>query len=184
MKIACLVVLLPVLTNHMSVPVPAPNLVTAAEAPFDEKTKLDNLVKFTNVPFKTLGHSRQSVEKVLGPPRKSEVSVISNRHDPTVTDKIYFLKYDGASVEVYDATLTRQFLVFFSLERDLPVLRLPVRLGTSPETVKSLFGQPDEEKNESLDYSYAYENETAVYRVAFHFKESKLFRIDWRLRLD
>jgi hypothetical protein len=184
MKIACYVVLLLVLVIRISVRVPGGNLVSAAELSLDEKAKLDNLVQFTNIPFKRLGHSRQSVEKVLGIPRKAEVSAISNRHDPAVTDKIYVLNYDGASVEIYDATLNRQFLTFFSLERDLPLLGLPVRMGTSLVTIKSLFGQPDKENNEALDYSYAYENDTAVYRVIFHFKESKLFRIDWRLRLD
>ena len=184
MKIAYSVVLLRMLGTTISLPVPDPNLVVAAEVSFDEKAKLENLEKFTNIPFKKLGHSRQSVENVLGTPRKVQVSQVFNRHDPSVIDRIYFLKFDGASVEIYDATLNRQFLVFFSLERILPILGLPVQMGTSPRTVKSLFGEPDGDKKDVLDYSWAYENDTARYRVIFYFKESKLTRIDWRVFLD
>lgn len=142
------------------------------------------LIEFIQIPFKRFGHSRQSIYAVFGAPDKVEVLKVANRHIMEVTDSIYWLKYDGVSFEVYDARLNREILTSFSIERDLPFLRLPIQMGASPQRVKSWLGPPYREEKDLLDYGYADDHDPSGFRVFFQFKDSRLFRIKWRVFPD
>lgn len=131
--------------------------------------------------FEWLPKNREEVVKMFGLPDEIKVKNIKNQHDPSITDVIYQLKYDGLEAVVYKASYDkREFLIGLTVSDS----RYPVSKGLNigdPFDVEKMLGRPAKIKKTAYVYYATMEMND---EVNLHFESDKIAKIEWLLYFD
>ncbi|CAN5715864.1 hypothetical protein BH23GEM9_BH23GEM9_35730 [soil metagenome] len=133
-------------------PVPPSGDAASVAPPLGEESEV---ARFFRLGPPQTGSSRAAIMSTLGEPDSVESVTVANRHDPSVTDSIFTLHYDGISAVVYRAGYDgKEILVALDITdaRHLQA-SAPVRIGTTSEDVVATLGEPSGSSAEHLEYT-------------------------------
>jgi hypothetical protein len=101
-----------------------------------------------------VGSSRADLAAMLGEPDSTQAIAFPNRHDPTVTDSLFTLHYDGLVATVHRAGYDgKEILTSLGITSDRFLQPdSPIRLGSPLDAVHAVLGEPDEADAATLTY--------------------------------
>jgi hypothetical protein len=132
------------------------------------------------------GQSRGDLIAQFGEPDSIRAAAVPNRHDPSVTDSVFTLFYDGLTADVrragYDG---REILASLSIASDRFLQDgAPIRIGSRLADVRSELGPPDEEAGDELIYICEECLAAGQETVRFAMLAGAVARIDLRYWVD
>lgn len=147
---------------------------------------IKNLQNFINLPIHILGHTQESVTKKLGVPLRSEIKEVENLHIENIYDLYQSLFYDGIHIVIFKSGYSkdREFLSVVTLQKNITLLDLSVKIGDSITKIKKLFGEPDEQDKLKLVYFDYYSEGPGSDRVDFYFEGDVINKIQWQYFSD
>lgn len=100
------------------------------------------------------GATRAELATRLGPPDSVNARTVENRHDPTVTDSVLTVYYPGLTAEIYRAGYDgREIIASLQITADAHLQPAsPVRMGATPDAVRSALGAPSSATDSVLEY--------------------------------
>lgn len=162
---------------------PAP-LADATAAPLLEEES--QLARYLRLSAPELGSSRSDITARLGVPDSVRAMTVSNRHDPTVTDSVFTLFYDGIAAVVYRAGYDGKEIlaaVEISDGRHLPE-DAPFGIGASAAEVVALLGEPDSAAADLLEFTCEECMIAGHETVRFALRGGRVTRIELQYWID
>ena len=139
----------------------------------------NEMLEFTTYGFEiNIGKSPSEAIKVLGKPKKHEITKEKNKYYD-VTDEIHTLYYKGGEFRFYvpDPSIpVHGFPIMFAVETNDYPIKFGVKIGSSHSEITKILGMPVETINNVFVY---YDNSDASNYVYIHFKENKVSKIEW-----
>ena len=122
------------------------------------------------------------VERRLGAPESIEAKPIENEHDPSQTDTLRTLVYEGLQVEFYDVSGSgKQMLRRITLTGDQYTGPRGLHPGISQAAVKDTMGAPSRTEQDRLIYEAG--DPTPTFTIV-HFNGDAAARIEWSFYVD
>lgn len=145
------------------------------ERSVQELEKIDGFVK-SGLEF-FFGSTRESIENALGTPIKTKYEEHQNRHDPSKTDVIHELYYEGLYFQIYSVTeYNKDILLVVSLSNDAYPVQFGLNINSSRDKVRAVLGKPDTASDEMYRY---FASEYVMGLVEFTFKGNNVTSIRW-----
>ena len=122
------------------------------------------------------------VERRLGTPESVETEPTENRHDPSQTDTLRTLVYEGLQVEFYDVSgSNKQMLRHIALTGEQYAGPRGLHPGISRAAVKDTLGSPS--RTEQNQFIYEAGEPTPTFTIV-HFEGDAAARIEWSFYVD
>ena len=122
------------------------------------------------------------VERRLGAPESVEKEPIENEHDPSQTDTLRTLVYEGLQVEFYDVSGSgKQMLRHITLTGEQYAGPRGLHPGISRAAVKDTLGPPSRTKQDQFIYEAG--EPTPTFTIV-HFEGDAATRIEWAFYVD
>ncbi len=149
---------------------------------YEKDQYLINLEEFIDkgLEFK-LGKTRKEMIENIGTPVKVETQTVENRHVQGLVDTIYELSFDGLYIGIYD-TRGKEIILYHKITSPKYKVKYGLNVGVSVDKVREVFGKPQEEQENQLNYIY----ETGAFEiyVVFRIFENKITTIEWHFPVD
>lgn len=117
----------------------------------------------------------------LNEPGHVTVEPVQNRHQPSQTDTLRTLHYDGADVTVYHVADGKEILQNVTITGEGFDIPGGLRLGMSRSEVENLLGEADQEEAGAAMYEGAGPMPT---RQFIHFEDDSVASFEWRFPID
>lgn len=151
-----------------------------------ERAQITNIQDLIDLPRRVMGQTQESVIEKWGLPQRSEAKKAKNLHVKNVYDLYQCLTYEGIQVVIFRSGYAedREFLSAVTLQKNIVLLDLPIRIGDSASDIKRLLGEPDEMDEHRLVYLDLYSEGPGSDRIDFSFEGDTVKQIQWQYFLD
>ena len=122
------------------------------------------------------------VRQQLGTPQQVQTEAVQNEHDPSQTDTLRTLVYDGLQVKYYDVSQSQKsLLMHITMTGDRYTSPQGLRTGLSRSEVRNILGTPTETQSQELTFE---EGDPTPIVTTVHFSNGAADRIEWSFYVD
>lgn len=125
-----------------------------------------------------IGENQKDIIKKLGKPNSVKVQEVKNSHDPTQTDEIHELFYNGLYIRTYKVTNSNEeFLSDISVTSTEYRMQCGLGVGSSKLEVESILGEPTQKSKDSYTYD-------ALGTINIYFDGDRVSKIEKLFYID